>query len=225
MDLDPLFIRGGLIVFILLVGSIILHEWGHAVAADLLGDDTPRRDGRLTLNPLAHLDWMGTVFFPAINIFIFGGGLAFIGWGKPVATNVANYKHRSRDDLLVTMAGPATNLLVALVAVVFGAFAAPAMPRIGGLVIQVIVMNVGLAVFNLLPIPPLDGGGVLRHIAGFTEEAYLSISKWSWIALLLLLNIEASQTLIFNIVVRCCGPYGALCRWINPLAYHLIFRS
>jgi Zn-dependent protease len=223
--MDPLFIRSGLIVFILLVGSIILHEWGHAVAAHLLGDDTPRRDGRLTLNPMAHLDWVGTVIVPLINIFVFGGGLAFIGWGKPVATNVANFKHRVRDDLLVIMAGPVTNLLVALVAVVIGSLAAPAMPRVGNLVMGIIVMNVGLAVFNLLPIPPLDGGGVLRHVVGFSEEAYLSISRWSWIAFLLLLNIEASQTLISNIVVRCCGPYGALCYWINPQAYRLIFRT
>jgi Zn-dependent protease len=223
--MDSSFVRNGLILFILLAVSIVLHELGHAVAAHLLGDETPEREGRITLNPMAHLDWWGTVFVPAINIFVFGSALAYIGWGKPVVTNPANFKHRVRDEILVTLAGPATNLLIALVAVVVGSLVVTTMPRVGLVVLGLVVMNVGLAVFNLIPIPPLDGGMILRHVVGFSDEAYLSISKWSWVALLLILNLDASQNLISVIVLRCCTPYAHICLWINPTAYGLIFRS
>ena len=89
MDLDPAYIRSGLIVFIILFAGVAFHEWGHAIAADLLGDDTPRAEGRVTLNPLVHMDLIGTVIAPLINIFIFGGALAFMGWGKPVMRTIS----------------------------------------------------------------------------------------------------------------------------------------
>jgi Zn-dependent protease len=226
MDFDPLFIRNGLIIFILLVASIVFHEWGHAMAAHLLGDDTPRADGRVTLNPMAHLDWMGTVIVPLINIFIFGGGgFAFIGWGKPVMTNPANFRHRVRDDILVSLAGPATNLLLALVAILVGTFVVTAQPRFGELVKGLVVMNVGLAVFNMLPIPPLDGGSMLRRIIGISDEAYLTISRWSSLVLLLAINIDASRNMIGFLVAESCVPYAMICDWINPHAFALIFRS
>jgi Zn-dependent protease len=226
MDLDPLFIRNGLIIFIVLVGSIVVHEWGHAMAAHLLGDDTPRADGRVTLNPMAHLDWMGTVIVPLINIFILGGGgFAFIGWGKPVMTNPSNFRHRWRDELLVAFAGPAANLILALVAIVVGSLVVAAQPRFGELVKGLVVMNVGLAVFNLLPIPPLDGGSVLRRIIGISDEAYLTISRWSSLVLLLAINIEASRNMIGYMVAQTCVPYAILCDWISPTAFSLIFRS
>ena len=155
MDLDPLFIRNGLIIFIVLVVSIGLHEWGHAFVADLLGDDTPRADGRVTLNPLDHIDPVGTVIIPVINLFIFRSGFAFIGWGKPVVINTSNFRHRNRGELLVTLAGPAVNLLLALAAIVVGSLSVGAFPRLGELIRGLVVMNVGYAVFNLLPIPPL----------------------------------------------------------------------
>jgi Zn-dependent protease len=225
MDLDPLFIRSGLIIFFLLVASIVLHEWGHAIVAHLLGDDTPDADGRVTLNPMAHLDWMGTVIVPVINIFVLGGGgFAFIGWGKPVMTNPSNFKHRVRDELLVAFAGPAVNLLVALVAITAGALIAPSQPRFGEAVKGLVFMNVGLAVFNLLPIPPLDGGSILRRIIGIGDEAYLTISRWSSLVLLLAINIEVTRNAIMYLVEVCCIPYVYLCAWISPAAYRIIFR-
>src|ERR1035438_9126607 len=116
MDMDPIFVRNGLITFILLIASLSLHEWGHAIVADLLGDDTPRMDGRVTLNPLVHLDLLGTVILPLFNIFALGSSFPFIAWAKPVRVNLSNFRHRARDDVLVTFAGPATNLAIALVA-------------------------------------------------------------------------------------------------------------
>jgi Zn-dependent protease len=225
MDLDPVFIRDGLITFLLLVASITFHEWGHAIVADLLGDDTPRADGRVTLNPLAHLDMMGTVVIPLVNIFVFGGGLPFIGWGKPVVTNPSNYKNRWRDDILISLAGPAANLLLALLAIVVGSFVVVAQPRFGELVRRMLIMNVGLAVFNLLPIPPLDGGAILRRIVGLSEEAYFNISRWSGLILLLVINVGVTQRMIGFLVALACAPYVGLCNVINPAAFQLIFHT
>jgi len=225
MDLDPAFIRSGLIIFILLFAGVAFHEWGHALAADLLGDDTPRAEGRVTLNPLVHMDLVGTVIAPLINIFLFGGTLAFMGWGKPVITNDSNFAHRVRDDIIVNLAGPAANLLVALVSVLVGSLVVGAQPRLGELVNELVVMNVGLAVFNLIPIPPLDGASILRRLFGVTEEAYLSMSRWSWVVLLLAVNLRVTQALIIGAVELGCRPYALLCAWINPAAFGLIFRS
>jgi Zn-dependent protease len=225
MDLDPVFIRSGLIIFILLVASIAIHEWGHAIVADLLGDDTPRIEGRVTLDPRAHWDLVGTVLIPLINIFVFGGGFAFMGWGKPVRTNPSNFRNRWRDDILVSLAGPAANLLIALVSILVGALFVSSQPRFGELVKGLVVMNVGLAVFNLLPIPPLDGAAILRRLIGMSEETYLSMSRWGGLVLLVAINISVTRNLIGWFVAEACVPYAILCHVINPTAFHLIFRT
>ena len=225
MDLDPIFIRDGLITFILLIASIAFHEWGHAIVADMLGDDTPRSEGRVTLNPLSHLDMVGSVLIPLVNIFVFGGGLPFIGWGKPVVTNPSNYKNRWRDDLLISFAGPAANLLLALVAVIAGSFVVMAQPRLGELVGRLVIMNVGLAVFNLLPIPPLDGGAILRRLVGMSEETYFSISRWSGLIMLVFLNFSGTQRILVGLVALACAPYVGLCKLINPTAFLQIFHA
>jgi Zn-dependent protease len=224
MDIDPLFIRNGLIIFITLVGCIVFHEWGHAIVADLLGDDTPRADGRVTLNPLSHLDLFGSVIVPLINIFIFGAGLPFIAWGRPVVTNPSNLRNRWRDDILISLAGPAANLLLALVAILVGSFVVLAQPRFGELVRELVVMNVGLAVFNLLPFPPLDGASILRRVMGISEETYFAISRWSGLVLLIVINMGVTQRLIGICVAEACAPYAEICRWINPAAFPLIFH-
>ena len=225
MDIDPVFIRSGLIIFILLVASIAIHEWGHAIVADMLGDDTPRADGRVTLDPRAHWDLIGTVLIPLINIFVFGGGFAYMGWGKPVRTNSSNFRNHWRDDILVSFAGPAANLLVALAAVLIGTFFVAGQPRLGELVKGLVVMNVGLAVFNMLPIPPLDGASILRRFVGMSEETYLGLSRWGGLLLLLVINIGLTRNLIGWVVAEACVPYAILCHWISPTAFHLVFRT
>jgi len=223
MDLDPVVIRDGLIVFILLVVSIIFHEWGHAVVADLLGDDTPRAAGRVTLDPRSHLDLVGTVIIPLINIFVFRGGFNFIGWGRPVMVNPSNFAHRQRDDVLVSLAGPAANLLVALAAVLALSPVVAAHPRLGELVYGLVVMNVGLAVFNMIPIPPLDGATLLRRVVGMSEETYFGIARWSGLILLLLINLSVTRQVIGFLVGQACVPYAVLCNWISPVACRVIF--
>jgi Zn-dependent protease len=225
MEFDPVFVRSGLIIFILVVASVAFHEWGHAIAADLLGDDTPRGDGRVTLNPLSHLDIVGTVVIPLLNIFVFGGSLPFIAWGKPVITNPSNLRNRWRDDIVISLAGPAANLLLALAAITLGSFVVVAQPRFGELVKGLVVMNVGLAIFNMLPIPPLDGASILRRLVGMSEETYFSISRWSGLVMLIVINLSVTQQLIGLFVAEACVPYARLCAWINPHAFSLIFHS
>jgi Zn-dependent protease len=223
MDLDPAFIRDGLIIFILLVVSIIFHEWGHAIAADLLGDDTPRSQGRVTLDPRSHLDLVGTVLIPLINIFVFRGGFNFIGWGKPVMTNPSNYANRQRDDILVSLAGPVANLLVALAAVLALSPMVASHPRFGELVYGLVVMNVGLAIFNMIPVPPLDGAILLRRAFGMSEAAYFGIARWSGVILLVAINLSVTRRAIWFLVGHACIPYALLCNWISPAACRMIF--
>lgn len=139
-----------LIWLISLVVAITIHEFSHAFAADRLGDPTPRVQGRLTLNPLAHLDLMGTIMLL----------IARFGWGKPVQFDPFNLRHPRRDAAIISLAGPASNLVLAL----FLSFLIR--NQLTYLLLQpVIVMNVILAIFNLVPIHPLDGfkivGGIL----------------------------------------------------------------
>ena len=144
--------------------AITFHEYAHAFVADKLGDDTPRRQGRLTLNPLAHLDPYGTI------LMIFAG----FGWGKPVEINPINFNRKvsiKGGSAMVAAAGPIMNFILAFVfAVIYGlllrtSFAATAM---GSMFITIIsytmTMNIGLGVFNLIPLPPLDGSKILLAI-------------------------------------------------------------
>jgi Zn-dependent protease len=134
------------------------HEYAHALVATRLGDDTPRLQGRLTLNPLAHIDWLGTTILPALTS-LFGGG--FLGWGKPVSTNPAKLRGGLNGLALVALAGPASNVIFA---VILGAVAratltsAPALSHFAG---RGVYLSLYLAIFNMLPVPPLDGSKLL----------------------------------------------------------------
>lgn len=139
------------IIFCLgLLVAVTIHEFAHAWVADKLGDPTPRLAGRLTLNPLAHLDPIGTL---ALLI-------ARIGWGKPVPIDPYNLPNPRRDAALISLAGPASNLILAIILALVIKIIHPQL-FITQLLIPIITINVGLAIFNLLPIPPLDGSKIL----------------------------------------------------------------
>lgn len=225
MDIDPNFIRSGLLTYVVLVASFSLHEWAHALAADLLGDDTPRNDGRLTLNPLVHMDLVGTVILPLFNIFVLGSGFPFIAWAKPVRMNESNFRHRVRDDILSTLAGPAANIAAAFVVVIVGCLFVTAHPRLGELIHRFVVLNVGLTVFNLLPVPPLDGGRIFRHVVGMSEETFIRVSRVSGIAMLFAINLEVVQQAIGTLVELALIPYWIVGGWINPQAIFMIYHS
>ena len=147
-----------------LILSLSFHEAAHAWAADRLGDPTARHLGRLTLNPLAHIDWIGTVLFPLIASL---SGVPLIGWAKPVPVDARNLRHPRRDFALVALAGPVSNLILAtLAAIAFEILAKTSgYVNIGGqILITAVLLNVLLALFNMFPIPPLDGGNVLMGL-------------------------------------------------------------
>lgn len=139
----------------LIIIAITLHEWGHAVMAQACGDPTPKMDGRVTLNPIVHLDPIGT-----IGIFLFG-----FGWGRPVMVQPANFRNRRWDDVKVSAAGPAMNLFQAIVfAIALRTMLqldidAPVAERILG---TGLAINIMLMVFNLIPVGPLDGATIVK---------------------------------------------------------------
>lgn len=155
------------ISFIVLLFSLTVHELAHAWTADRLGDGTARRLGRVTLNPFAHADPIGTPLFPLIALVT---GVPIIGWAKPVPVNVRHLRRHQRDFVLVAAAGPASNLAMAFLAALLLA-ALPVSPVVLGepnvsapvatLFTLAVRLNVLLAVFNMLPIPPLDGGNLV----------------------------------------------------------------
>lgn len=211
--IDPETLRRGLIFYIVLIASLCIHEWAHAITAHKLGDDTPDREGRVTLNPIVHMDLLGSVIFPLLCIFVLPGGLLF-GWGKPVNIDISNFRHRRRDEILTTLAGPGSNLALALIAAIVGGILFRFEPRTAELFVQLIGINVLLAVFNLIPLPPLDGGRVMRHIAGMTEETFHNIARWSFLIILIAINIPAFRLVLGAVMGLVAAPYLFLYRLI-----------
>ena len=161
---------GIFISFVVLLFSLTVHEMAHAWTADRLGDPTARLLGRVSLNPIVHADLIGTVVFPLVSMV---SGATLIGWAKPVPVNLRFLRHPRRDYMLVAAAGPASNLILALFAAVLLAIV-PISPQmlgesnvsvpIAALLGRLVQLNVLLAVFNMIPIPPLDGGNVLAGL-------------------------------------------------------------
>jgi Zn-dependent protease len=214
MDLDPAALREAALYLIILVCSLALHEWGHAFVADKLGDDTPRSQGRVTLNPLAHIDLFGTILIPALGLLGFFGHFSLIGWAKPVYTNPSNFRRGQFDQALVTIAGPGINLSLALIATLGAAVCHHLQPSVTPLFFMILEVNVALFVFNLLPIPPLDGSKFLMYWGGMSEETYVGISRWSGFLLLVLLNLSGFRVLLGELIAWGSFPfellYGAL---------------
>ena len=222
--------------FVLLLFSLSFHECAHAWMASMLGDQTARLQGRITLNPMYHADPVGTFLFPALMIFgpfvglgMFGGFL--IGWAKPTPVITRNFRKIVRDDNLTTLAGPASNLILVMAAflilaviaivvphgrmMVLASFAG-VLPRGVPVPLQVIVLlatlaifvNLSLFFFNLLPIPPLDGSRVLRNMLPYNAVmVYDRISGWVSYILMIIVGSFVLRLLL--------GPalglvYGAL---------------
>ena len=176
------------VTYLILLASLSVHEWAHAWSAGKLGDNTARMMGRATLNPIPHMDPVGTVLLPAFFLLLSPGGV-FFAWAKPVPVNPSNFAKPVRDDILVSMAGPFSNLLLALgAAVLYGLVARFGDPSaFQDLFTKFLLINALLMVFNLIPVPPLDGSHVLRHLVGMKEETYLKFSQWGFLVLLGLL--------------------------------------
>jgi len=186
--------------FVVFLFSLSVHECAHAVAAEYSGDPTSRYLGRITLNPMAHIDPFGTVIFPLFGL-IFAGGV-FFGWAKPVPFNPLNLRNRKLGEIIIAAAGPASNLVllgicVALMKVFFFSdmVSENALGDMSDAIRNVLLVgiqwNLGLAVFNMLPIPPLDGSHVLRNLLPDSlADIYSQVSPMvGFIILILLVNI------------------------------------
>jgi Zn-dependent protease len=200
-------IYNGVLMYVVLLFSLVFHEFGHAWTALRCGDPTAKYFGRLTLNPAAHADLIGTVFFPLLQIF---SGVPLIGWAKPVPVNPANLRHPGRDDILVAVAGPGFNMILAL----FAAF----MWRVNGTLLAgfdtgilatlhvflgrflplLLQINVLLALFNLIPMPPLDGSYILYHLLPrpMAEKYRAFGATWGFIVVLLLVYTGVTRAFI-----------------------------
>ncbi len=203
--MDPQTLRDGLLQLILLIISIGLHEFGHAWMADLRGDPLPRLQGRVTLNPFAHADPIGTIAIPAVMIFL-SPGFGLIGWGKPVQISLPNPKTRRMDDICITLAGPAMNVVLCLVLALIGTigdFDPETQAVIIVFLARGIFLNAGLAVFNLIPVPPLDGSRLALRLGLYSEELFLTIARWGFVVLIILINLPG---------------FGRLMHWVmSPL--------
>lgn len=171
----------------LLLFCLSFHESAHAWMAHKLGDDTARLLGRITLNPIPHMDPLGTVFLPLMSLLT---GVSLFGWGKPVPVNPYHFKNPRKGSLWVAAAGPISNILLA--GIFAGAFrlAFAKMPEFDPL-LQIlhtaVILNLALAFFNLIPVFPLDGGSVLRGLLpGRWVPAYDSFARYSAVLLLVL---------------------------------------
>jgi Zn-dependent protease len=186
--------------FGILLLSLTIHEAAHAWTADKLGDPTARMLGRVSLNPLVHIDPIGTVLLPLIAAF---SHLPLIGWAKPVPVNVRNLRHHRRDFMLVAAAGPISNLLQALAGsvilrvVVAGAVGETHVRPIAEVLVQFMEINLLLAFFNLIPVPPLDGGNVmLGLLPPRLAAAYSQIRQYGFLVLYALMLTGIAPRLI-----------------------------
>ncbi len=203
-------IKMGGIFYILLVIAITMREFGRAYAADKLGCVLPRMEGRVSINPLVHMDLMGTVIFPliCISLMVYTQFPLVFGWGKPVNTPFTNPKTYVRDDVISTLAGPCMNLVVAFVSsILFVLFKAFNLNSYLFVVECSILINVVLFVINMLPIPPLDGGRILRHVVKMSDSTYLSISRYGIFMFFAVIFLPPTKAIFFGIVQFIVGVF------------------
>ena len=199
---------------IVLLFSLTVHEMAHAWSADRLGDPTARLLGRVSLNPIVHTDLIGTIVFPLIAMV---SGAPLLGWAKPVPVNMRYLHHPRRDYMLVAAAGPASNLVLAVSAAIVLAIM-PVSPQtldqptvtvpLAAILSQLIRLNVLLAVFNMIPIPPLDGGNVLAGLLPVSMAATFNrLRPYGFLVLYALILSDGYRYIVIP-------PYRFILSWL-----------
>jgi len=204
-----------IVLYAVLLFSLCVHEFAHAWAANMCGDDTARLMGRMTLNPLVHIDPIGTVVFPLLAMVT--GATFLFGWAKPVPVNPGRFGNYKRDDILVSLAGIICNLLLALFAAttlrtiyIIGPF--PLVNQVIFVLRYLMIINVILGVFNIIPIPPLDGSHVLYHfLPPEAASKFQQLQQYGFVLLILflmtgVLGLIISPPLAFFRLIA--GPLG-----------------
>ena len=195
-----------LIILPILLFSVVVHECAHGLAAERCGDPTARMLGRITLNPLPHIDPIGSILVPVLLALTPGN--FFIAWAKPVPVNPYNFRSPRRDDIIVSVAGPASNILLSigfaiLMLLAFWIVPFESLPRkLGTSLIMLlnygILINLFLAFFNLVPIPPLDGSHILRNLLPpEAARSYDKIQPYGFIILLLMIYFKLMIIVVF----------------------------
>jgi Zn-dependent protease len=191
------------IAFVVLILSLTVHEAAHAITADRLGDPTARLLGRVSLNPAVHVDPIGTILFPLISMFT---GAPLIGWAKPVPVNPTRLgRHWKRKFMVIAAAGPASNIVIAIVAAlvlhiipISGSLEEATLAPLAVFLYRLVGLNVLLAVFNMIPVPPLDGGNVVAGVLrGPLAEAFDRLRPYGFLILYALILSGTLNTIVF----------------------------
>ena len=195
---------------IILLIAFPIHECAHALVAKWLGDDTAEKQGRITLNPLKHLDLFGTI------LMLFAG----FGWANPVPINPNNFKKRKLGMSLSSLAGPVSNLILAYIAIILSKILlyTETSEELSIICINAMLINVGLAVFNLIPVPPLDGSRILLLI--LPEKLYFKVMKYEnviFIILFAVIWLGLLDTPLAFLQVKTIEIMGFLSLWIDKL--------
>lgn len=209
-----------IVVYVVLLFSCCVHELSHAWTAYMCGDDTAKLAGRMTLNPVVHIDPIGTIAFPLLAIVVgtLSKGATFLfGWAKPVPVNPSRFHNYRRDDIIVSVSGIVSNLLLALLAASFlrswymlGGF--HSWKPLVDIIRSFMYINVILGVFNLIPIPPLDGSRVLYHYLPMrTAWQFRKLEHFGFVILILFLSTGIFNVIIsfpLQLFIRIAGPLG-----------------
>ena len=194
--MDPRLLIDGLILYLGLLVLLTFHEFGHAWMAWKFGDNTAYAEGRVSINPLVHIDPLGTVILPLLMVMLAPGGF-LVGWAKPVPVNPDNLRNPRSDDIMVTLAGPWMNLLLAIAIMALARLGnAIHAPGFAEVCVNMSQLSLLLCFFNLLPIPPLDGSQVVRSLIGMSHETYNQIARYGILILIVVLQIPLVQRLL-----------------------------